>query len=354
MPVSLAAIGLNQSLIYWAIRRQRFDLVSRSTVAQGIGQAAAQIGAGFLHGGPVGLAAGHAFGRVVAPLTIWRALREDRALGHARHLSEVSEVARQHRRFPFVTLWSSLINAGSAELPVWILAAAFAPSVVGWFALTVRVLQAPMALVGLAVGQVYYARAARDPRATLRAQTLTAAKRLFALAAGPMALILIAGPILFAVVFGVEWLPAGRYAQWLAPWLLLVFVSSPISTLVFVLERQRAELAFQVVFLAGRVGSLAVGVVTNNAELGIAAFGVTSAAMRGGYLVWLMGLVDVDAQTLLPIVGRRLAVVAVLAVPAIVGVVALDGLAALAAIGLSGVALAVDALTAARASEVEP
>jgi lipopolysaccharide exporter len=323
-------------------------------VGQAVGQAIAQLGAGLLHGGPVGLAAGHAIGRVVAPLTVWRTLRADRALGRPRDLDELGNAARRHRRFPFVTLWSSLINAGSAELPVWILAAAFAPSVVGWFALTTRVLQAPMALVGQAVGQVYYARAARESSESLRAQTLTAARRLLALATGPLALVLVAGPTLFGLVFGDAWLPAGRYAQWLAPWLLLVFVSSPISTLVFVLDRQRAELVFQVALLVARVASLGLGVVTRDPEIGIAAFGITNAVMRAGYLGWLLHIVGVDLTAFLAIVARRVLVVGALAVPAVIGTLMLEGVPALVAIGVSGVALAVDALRAAQASEGAP
>ena len=56
----------------------------------------------------------------------------------------------------------------------------------------------------------------------------------------------------------------------------------------------------------------------------------------------------------LAIVARRVLVVGALAVPAVIGTLMLEGVPALVAIGVSGVALAVDALRAAQASEGAP
>jgi hypothetical protein len=76
--------------------------------------------------------------------------------------------------------------------------------------------------------------------------------------------------------------------------------------------------------------------------------------MRAGYLGWLLNIVGVDLTAFLAIVARRVLVVGALAVPAVIGTLMLEGVPALVAIGVSGVALAVDALRAAQASEGAP
>ena len=141
-----------------------------------------------------------------------------------------------------------------------VVAVVFGSEIVGFFGYTVRVLQTPMGLVGLAVGQVYYANVAgMSEGPELRETTLGVFRRLVALATGPLLLVLMARPALFSVVFGEEWSQAGSYAQWLAPWLFIVFIASPLSSLVFVLNRQPQELVFQTTLIAGRLAALFVG-----------------------------------------------------------------------------------------------
>jgi O-antigen/teichoic acid export membrane protein len=61
---------------------------------------------------------------------------------------------------------------------------------------------------------------------------------LFILSIVPFSIIFLFGEPIFVFVFGDNWVLAGQISEILAPWLMINFVTSPISTLPLVLEKQ--------------------------------------------------------------------------------------------------------------------
>jgi O-antigen/teichoic acid export membrane protein len=274
---------------------------------------------GALGGGAAGMSIGYVIGRATGVGFLRAAVRSDyRARLRRISSRDLRAAASRHRRFPLVVLWSSLLNSASFQVPVLVLAALFQTTVVGWFLLTVRVLQLPLAVIGTAVGQVFYARASRSSEDELRSTTSAVFRSLVVIGTGPMVLLAIGGDRGFALVFGDAWREAGRYAQWLAPWLLLVFVASPLSTVVFVLSRQREEFLFQLVLVGARVGALLVGWQLGAASLAIGLFGAGSAALWGIYMVWLLKISGAGIGDSLARLSRELAVAVILAIPVLI------------------------------------
>ena len=347
---SLFGIGVIQVLTYWSLRRRRFPLIGAANATQAGAQAGAQVGMGAAHLGAAGLLVGYALGRLLGAAVLVARLWRDASLTRRPTFRALRSVGRAYRQFPALALWSSLLNSASAELPVLVVAILFGSEVVGFFGYTVRVLQTPMGLVGIAVGQVYYANVAgmrEGPE--LRETTLGVFRRLVALATGPLLLVLIAGPALFAFVFGEEWRQAGSYAQWLAPWLFVVFIASPLSSLVFVLNRQRQELVFQSTLIAGRLGALFVGAALGTADLAIHMLGVVSACLWAAYLVWLLHIVGAPVRLPAVIVGLRLGRAALISVPVLLAIaMGVDDLPLLLVLAATAIALGLDAVSGAR------
>ena len=135
-----------------------------------------------------------------------------------------------------------------------------------------------MSLVGQAIGQVFFANAAEAHR-TGKLGTLV--EQLYAKLAHiglPPALILILlGPELFALAFGEQWRQAGELARWMAFWLFLQFVSSPLSAAVFsTTENQHYMLIFQIMMLFLRLVAIGVGALIGNFLLTIILFCLVS------------------------------------------------------------------------------
>ena len=88
----------------------------------------------------------------------------------------------------------------------------------------------------------------------------------------PFALLTLIAPDAFKLVFGNQWVTAGIYIRWLALWIFLVFVSSPLSSIYMVLGKQRLGFFVNLLMLASRVLALILGGML---------FGVT------GLLLWI-------------------------------------------------------------------
>lgn len=102
-------------------------------------------------------------------------------------------------------------------------------------------------------------------RACLDRLTLDMFQRLLTIGFVPVLLIAVVAPDLFAIIFGERWWTAGVYVRWLSLWMLFVFISSPISTIYTVLERQREYLIVNIIMFSTRLLALILGGIKGNA-----------------------------------------------------------------------------------------
>ncbi len=98
-----------------------------------------------------------------------------------------------------------------------------------------------------------------------------------------MMILTILGPEIFAFFFGARWAEAGVYAQILAPWTFFWFISSPLSSVFSVLERQEFGLKLNPVILATRFLSLAAGGWLHSARLALVFFAGSGVLVYGYY-----------------------------------------------------------------------
>jgi O-antigen/teichoic acid export membrane protein len=111
------------------------------------------------------------------------------------------------------------------------------------------VLGVPAALIGLSISQVYSSEAARlsrsDPK-RLMYIFLKTTRRMLYLGFAPCIIFMIGAPWLFQFIFGHAWREAGQYARYLAFMFYVSFVNSPVVMTLMILERQRAQFAWDI------------------------------------------------------------------------------------------------------------
>jgi O-antigen/teichoic acid export membrane protein len=140
----------------------------------------------------------------------------------------------------------------------------------------------PMSLIGSAIAQVFFQRAAEaKAEGTLADVVEPAFRRLVMLGMFPLLLLTIVGQDLFVVVLGEDWAEAGLYAQILSVWMFFWFISSPLSTLYSVLEMQESGLALNAAIFATRLLSLVIGGMVGSARLALLLFGASGALLYG-------------------------------------------------------------------------
>lgn len=201
----------------------------------------------------------------------------------------VWQAAKRYKQFPIFSTWSGLFNTAGTQLPPLMFAAFFSAGAAGLYALAHRVLAMPMSIMGDAIGKVFFSNAAEAYRkGRLAPMVETIHRKLAEIAMPATVLLVIAGPELFALVFGHNWREAGEFARYMAPWLYMVFITSPLSTLFSILEKQRLGMIFQAALLVVRLGAILIGAYWLHALLPtVMLFSLVSALFWGGFLVWV-------------------------------------------------------------------
>lgn len=311
VPVAVLFRGGFLALNYWNSRKKRFGLLSTSQVIQSTSISGLEVGvgyAGFAQAG--GLISSRIVGSAVGTFVLggqtWR--EDGRVLRqHTTWHSMIAGISR-YRKFLLYSTWSALLNSISWQLPTFLLSAFFSSAVVGWYALGTRVLRLPMSLIGDAIARVFFQRAAESQAdGTLSELVEGVFRKLVKFVMFPLMLLALIGRDLFVIVFGENWAEAGVYAQILSPWTIFWFVSSPLSTLFSVLERQEVSLAVNLVILTTRFLSLAIGGALDSARIGLMLFSASGVIVYGYYTVKIMTAAGVRWRRVIGILASNLA-----------------------------------------------
>jgi O-antigen/teichoic acid export membrane protein len=254
LPVSVLGGGLYQALSYWVMRHHGYRQIAATKFTQAGAQVATQLGAGLFMHGCLGLLVGDAVGRMLGSGRFLREVwRHDRHCIRAIRLSRMIQLAGRYRDYPLISMWGALINASGLALPSLFLAQYYGAQNTGWFALVNRVLGVPGALIGASVAQVYTAEAAKlsrsDPGRLMYIFGQTTRRMLY-LGLAPCILFTLFAPGLFVHLFGAGWREAGEYARYLAFMFYAGFMNSPVTMTLNLLERQRAQFAWDASRLA--------------------------------------------------------------------------------------------------------
>jgi O-antigen/teichoic acid export membrane protein len=287
LPVGLLVVGVYQVFNNWAIRTKSFAAIARTKLTQSASMVAIQI-AGYALG-PLALLVGRVFGLaagtsslgLLAVRTKWSAFRSVNMQG-------VIHAAGRYRRFPIFSTWGAAFNTAGQQLPPLLFAAFFSASAAGIYMLAHRVLAMPMTLIGMAIADVFFSQAPVAHRNGQLAPLVAGIHEKLAQIAMPPALILIiAGPELFSLIFGHSWRQAGEFAQWMAPWIYLVFITSPLSRLYLVLEKQAQGMLFDGSLFGVRILTILIGSHYENVMLTVSLFSFGSALCYAGFLIWI-------------------------------------------------------------------
>lgn len=340
LPIGIGVVGTYQVFNYWAVRKQAFGRIARTKINQGLGSVLTQISLGLVKLGPIGLLLGQIVGQAAGITTLAaQAWKQDGKALKALSPAAICRLAIRYRRFPLFSSWSGVLNALSVQLSTLLLSSFFGSGITGLFALSQRAATLPLQLVGQSIGQVFYPAAVEANRKGSIAATAEAFfKRLVLIGVPGFLLMGLVAPELFAIIFGEDWREAGIYMQWLTLWLFLVFISSPLSLLPSVMEKQSQEAIFHGLLLSSRLAALFIGGKLNSARVAIALFAGVSALCWFGFMLWNMKLSGNKVSHALEIVFHEAIAVVPLVLPLVFAKVFADrDLYVLGGAGLSGV-----------------
>lgn len=317
LPCALVVASITQALASWAVYDRSFEALGRMRAVQGVGQAAFQTVLGILHVGPLGLLAGDLAGRTLGTQQLSRSVL---ASLRSTQLS-VNGVRRQARKtwkFARVMTAASFLSAVSLQLPFLLIPMLFTLEAAGQYFLAYRVLILPASLVAAAFSQVFFGEAAfrRSNAPDLQEFARNAVVALLIFSIPTYGMVTVVGPALIQTAFGDEWMPAGQYAQIIAPWLMLQCVASPISGLLVIGRREGESLAFTAAGLTLEAAAIGIGAAMDSLIAGLVILSITSVLLTLGSLWRFLRVANVGLREL----GRPASRILAMTLPSLVAV----------------------------------
>ena len=278
LPVGVLSASTMQSCSYWLTRQGKFALVARARSITGRAHGGIRCGAG--HRGRICGASHLASGRLSRRIgrSPGAVLAADGAGIRDVSAEGLRLVSREYRAFPLLNGGNAVMDAIRESGTLVVFGMLFGAAATGFLSRTLRLLRAPVSLVGQAVAQVYFpavGRAQAEHR-SVRELTARTMKSVLALSVPLYLAVLLLGPWAFGVVLGEQWVTSGTYARVLSPWLALVLVLSSLSLLPVARNAQHKALGLNIFETTARFTGLLVG-----ARLGGALGAVVGVAFAG-------------------------------------------------------------------------
>ena len=241
LPITVFFLSLNGQFDNWFTRKKWYKNITISRVVSAITNNGVKIGLGFLNFSFVGLILGNivsAFAGAAAFFGKFRKSKEEYKSYKSKRSQGV--LLKKYKDFPLITLPHSISDM-TRELVFVALTAHFYGWELGAYALTLKLMRAPIAFMGSAVGQVYFQKVSNHVANNegIFAITKKTTLQLFALSIIPFSVLALFSVEIFTFVLGEDWRESGEFAQILTPWMFVQFVSSPLSKIPAVLGKQK-------------------------------------------------------------------------------------------------------------------
>jgi O-antigen/teichoic acid export membrane protein len=257
LPIGVWLTGAFGCVQYWATRRKQFSDIAQTRMTQSVGSLLVQVL--LTKTGPWGLLLGQVTSSGAGFIKLGKVAWSDMQ-AHKQHITRetLKSSFRKNSQFPKFSIFESLANVGTVQIPIIIIAATAIGPEAGFALLAMKATAVPLGLIGGSISQVYLSRASDELRAgKLPEFTQKIAVGLMGAGVGPLICIGIMASDLLPLVFGAKWGRAGEIVSWMTPWFILQFLSSPLSMALHVTGNQRLAMLNQGWGLVLRVGTTA-------------------------------------------------------------------------------------------------
>lgn len=249
-PIAVIFTGLYQTFNYWSLRNKRFGLISISRIVQTTINAGGNILFGFLKWGSKGLIIAFIIGQFASISSfLVKFFRSDKRATKLINKKEIREMATKYSDFPKINSIHAFTDILQQSIVIFLLSYFFTSDDVGYYSRTFRLLIAPISLIGLSVGQVFFQRASSEyaQGKNIKEFVLKNIKMMLWVAIPFFIFTSILAPQIFGWFLGKGWEQAGYYARYISLWLAMNIITNPISSIPLIVGKQKQAFLFSLV-----------------------------------------------------------------------------------------------------------
>ncbi len=290
VPVAFLFIGLFNLLSYYNNRIKHYSDIANATIVKSVVLAVLQVGIGLFKAGPGGLISGQIISSLFANMRLLKNIIKNKML-----LSKISKIkmitlAKQYKDFPKYQAPHAMLNTFSAQLPVYLFTPFFGLHVVGLYALSTRIVFAPMMILSGASAKVYNQKVTQlyHEKGDAYGFTVRLLKSFVKKIIIPFSIIVIFAPNIFGFIFGEEWREAGVYTQILSPWLFLNVIVSVIAFIPSLTNMQKKALWVSFVYTLVISVAIFMGMHYNSLYLSLTLYSLFASCILLYNLRWML------------------------------------------------------------------
>ncbi|OFX21429.1 MAG: hypothetical protein A2041_07590 [Bacteroidetes bacterium GWA2_31_9b] len=292
VPISLFFLGVIQSCTYWFNRNNKFKSISVVNITKSVTSSTIQLILGILSFLKYGLIAGLISGQFISALySLYFSFKTKVVDAESFTFKKMFNLINKYKSIPIFNTSIGVTNTLSNQLPIFLLTGFYSLEMAALYGLASRIVATPMGLIGQSIGPVLFNEASKkhNNNESLKGLVRSTYKKLFKIAIIPFIIIGIAAPFIFRILFGAEWEMAGTFTQLLIPWLFLMFLNSPMSYIIIILDKQKYMLIYDILLLIFRFFGLYIGYkFLNSVYYSIALFSFVGVAFNLFYFFYII------------------------------------------------------------------
>jgi len=260
VPIAVFFTGLYNILNYFNNRKKQYKDLAKANIIKSIVLTIVQLSIGFIKQGASGLISGQIISQFFANTKLLLNIIKDKLLISKISKIKIIALTKRYKDFPKYSLPAGLANVLSQNLTNILISSFYSVATLGFYSFTQRILGTPSSLIGNSIGQVFFQQATKEKQQTGKVINSfnSTVKKLIIIGLPSFGMLFFIVEDLFTFVFGEEWRIAGTYAQIILPLYLIRFISSTVSSINTVFEKQKTSLYMNILLLISSMVSIYV------------------------------------------------------------------------------------------------
>jgi O-antigen/teichoic acid export membrane protein len=290
LPIGVLFIGILQILNAYTSRNQFYKTMSKARVINAVNLSFIQVSTRYF-----GNFDGLVLGKLIADFINILYFINYHIKRNTIQLKNISKRRKKfninkYHHFPKFQTPTVFLNSISQNIPILLLGYLYSAEVAGYYALTIRVLQAPINLIGASTREVFYQKASKmhankENFFNLYYKTTINLFKLFLI---PLLIISIFGEEIYSSIFGEKWSTAGIYSQILIYWILFLFINSPSIMSFSILNLQKIQMYIEIASAIFRFSSIILGFyIFNSVIYSLIFFMITSVLVNLFVIIYI-------------------------------------------------------------------
>jgi O-antigen/teichoic acid export membrane protein len=261
LPIVVFFIGLNNIFDKYNNRIKNYKLMSKQRIIKTTVESIISISFAILLGIQTGMIWGFILGYTISSLImIYINYNYFQKQNLSISKNKIKLLSKRYINFPNYSMPHAFLNSLSANIPIFLVPFYYGNYTLGLYAFGLKIIQAPLSLLSNSIFNVLGQKMAEEfsNGNDIKPLFLSITKKLSIIAISLIPFLIFIDDI-FAYIFSEEWRIAGDYIQILSPWILLVFIVSPLSTVPQIYNLQKKAFIIEIIRIILQISILIFG-----------------------------------------------------------------------------------------------